>query len=149
MDTKTETAVVEEKSTAEQVTQADTTAAEPQNESTTATDEQNVTKAADDAPQQRIEQLTSELKSSQEEAELFKAKYAAIANGAKAEAVDDLINLCKGKVTDGKTFDEVIKETLDKYPSFKQQATITTGARTQGDSDTSKKDPFLAGFKKT
>ncbi|MCM1335624.1 MAG: hypothetical protein NC084_12915 [Bacteroides sp.] len=64
----------------------------------------------------------------------LEAKYTALTKGVKAEAVDDVIALARGKVSETVTIEQAIDGVIAKYPSFTAaDKPLTTGVPTSND----------------
>lgn len=77
-------------------------------------------KTAEQKAEENKNTAIQEKASAEKRAELAEAKLSCVMNGVNTEAVDDVLAIALGKVTDGKTLDDVIgemkKET--RYSSF-------------------------------
>ncbi|WP_046721458.1 hypothetical protein [Heyndrickxia coagulans] len=71
---------------------------------------------------ERLKDLETNFSSVRDENESLKAQIAAMKAGVKADAVEDAVLLAKRLVTDDVDMDAAIKQVLEKYPQFGQEA---------------------------
>lgn len=77
-------------------------------------------KSAEQKAEENKNTAIQEKASAEKRAELAEAKLSCVMNGVNTEAVDDVLAIALGKVTDGKTLDDVIGEMKKeaRYGSF-------------------------------
>lgn len=75
----------------------------------------------------------------------LKGKVHALSIGANPDSLGDLITLAAANVSESKTLEQAIDETLEKYPIFKNAAppSITTSVDTKNDTQTEETDAII------
>lgn len=75
----------------------------------------------------------------------LKGKVHALTAGANPDSLGDLLTLAAANVSESKTLEQAIDETLEKYPVFKNSAppSITTSVDTKNDSPTEQTDAII------
>ena len=69
------------------------------------------------AQQEKAEEA-KKAKAAEEKAEFVEQKFAAVAAGCSADNAADVVMLAKSRMTDGKTFEDALKEIQEQYPQM-------------------------------
>lgn len=83
-------------------------------------DYQESQKTEQQKQQERMQELEQTLQSKDSEVFTLNAKVAAMSSGVQAEALDDVITLAKGLVTDDVDITAAIGRVVEKYPQFRE-----------------------------